>query len=103
VLIEAKLRAVHTRKTPDSRASAEAILRIKCEDGDFRTLKGSLTCATIRRTFPRTPTTFIANINAKAELGKCIGSFVDPFLSVERLSIFVVYVRFQVTVCSKWD
>jgi hypothetical protein len=91
VLIEAKARAVHTRKTPDNSASTEAILRIKCEDGDFRTLKGSLTCATIKRTFPRTPTTFIANINAKAELGKCIGSFVDPFLSVERLFIFVVY------------
>jgi hypothetical protein len=84
-LAKAKVRTriVDTRKTPDSSASTEAILRIKCEDGDFRTLKGSLTCATIKRTFPRTPITFIASINAKAELGKCIGSFVDPFLSVK--------------------
>jgi hypothetical protein len=79
----AKVKIVGTRKTPDNSASSEAILIIKCEDGDFRSLKGSLTCATIKRTFPRTPTTFITSINAKARLGKCIGSFVDPFLSVE--------------------
>ena len=71
---------MHVSTTDEMSKSTMAIFKIKIEDEDFNSFRGSLMCAMIKRKFPTMPIRLTARTNPKLYTAGFAGKLVELFI-----------------------